>query len=126
VLAALVATVMLGRFVLGLFGPDYVAGASLLVLFMVGQSLRAMGGMNQQILSINGFQLRTAGACVLALVVLVCLSVLLTQAMGPVGMGWAVVGAELVWLVALAAQASSLCGQRGDVLWLLQQRLSRR
>jgi O-antigen/teichoic acid export membrane protein len=122
VLAGLAGAFVLGDFVLGLFGDVYRQGKWLLVLFMIGQSLRSLGGMNQQILSINGFQLRTAGACLLTLVVLLCLSVLLCKAFGPIGIGYAVVGAEIVWLIALASQAQHLCGRRGDLLWVLQSR----
>ena len=122
VVAALFGSLLLGDFALGLFGADYRQGAWLLVLFMIGQSLRALGGMNQQILSINGFQMRTAGACLLALSVLVCLTILLCRQFGFVGIGYAVIGAELVWLVALASQAAHLCGRRGDLLWVLSRR----
>ena len=116
--AGLVAAIVLGRFALSIFGADYVRGAGLLVLFMVGQSIRALGGMNQHILSINGHQLRTAGACVVALAILVCMAVLLCKSWGIIGLGYAVVAAEVAWLLALAAQAQKLCGRRGDLLWL--------
>ncbi len=122
VLASLVGTTVLGKFALGLFGHDYQQGVGLLVLFMVGQSLRALGGMNQQILSINGYQMRTAFSCVLTLISFVGLAVLLCRPFGPIGLGYAVVAAEMVWLLALASQASHLCGRRGDLLWVLQHR----
>jgi O-antigen/teichoic acid export membrane protein len=122
VLAGLLGTFLLGRIALGLFGPAYQAGYDILLLLMVGQSLRALGGMNQQLLSIHGHQMRTAGSCVLALLVLVCSSVILTPSFGMTGMGLAVVAAELVWLLALASQAQHLCGQRGDVLWVWSKR----
>jgi O-antigen/teichoic acid export membrane protein len=122
VLAGLAGALILGEFALGLFGADYRAGYWLLVLFMVGQSLRALGGMNQQILSIHGRQLRTAGSCVFTLIVLACLMVLLCGAYGLNGVGYAVFGAEMIWLLALAIQAQRLCGQRGDLLWVLQRR----
>lgn len=121
-LAGLIGTLVLGDFVLGLFGEVYREGRWLLVLFMIGQSLRAMGGMNQQILSINGYQLRTAGVCVLTLLVLVISSVMLCRNFGPTGIGYAVVVAEIMWLIALALQAQKLCGRRGDLLWVLNQR----
>jgi O-antigen/teichoic acid export membrane protein len=81
-----------------------------------------LGGMNQQILSINGFQMRTAGSCLLALIVFICLAVVLCKQFGIVGLGYAVIASEVMWLLALASQASSLCGRRGDLLWLLQKR----
>ena len=60
---AVVGALIFGHFALGIFGSEYVRGTGLLALFMVGQSIRALGGMNQHILSINGQQMRTAGAC---------------------------------------------------------------
>jgi O-antigen/teichoic acid export membrane protein len=116
--AALMGALVLGRFVLGFFGPDYMQGAVLLVLFIVGQSVRGLGGMNQHLLSFNGFQIRTAGVCLLALVIFSCLAILLCRSMGFVGMGYAVVISEMAWQLALAAQAQKLCGRRGDLFWL--------
>jgi O-antigen/teichoic acid export membrane protein len=122
VFSALMGALLLGDFALQLFGEEYRAGKWLLVLFLVGQCIRALGGMNQHILSINSFQLRTAGSCVLSLLVLIVLAVLLTKGFGAIGVGYAVIGAELVWLIALAWQVSKHCGRRGDVLWVLQHR----
>jgi O-antigen/teichoic acid export membrane protein len=121
-LSSLLGVIVLGRFALGLFGSEYQDGAFLLVLFMVGQSLRALGGMNQQILSINGFQVRTAVSCVLALFVFVVSAVVLCSWFGALGLGFAVIASELVWLLALAYQAANFCGRRGDLLWVLQKR----
>jgi O-antigen/teichoic acid export membrane protein len=122
VFSALIGALLLGDFALRLFGDEYRSGKWFLVLFLVGQCIRALGGMNQHILSINSYQLRTAGSCVLSLLVLVMLAIILTRSLGAIGIGYAVIGAELVWLVALAWQVSSLCGRRGDVLWVLQHR----
>ena len=116
--AALVGALILGRVVLGFFGSEYVQGAWLLVLFIIGQSIRGIGGMNQHILSFNGHQTRTAGACLLALAIFTCLAILLCKTYGFIGMGYAVIAAEIAWQLALAAQAQKLCGRRGDLLWL--------
>lgn len=120
VVAALLGSIILGRYVLSFFGPDYAAGATLLVLFIVGQAVRGLGGMNQHLLSLNGKQLRTAGACLLSLAIFFCLSTFLCHNMGFVGMGYAVIASELAWQLALAAQAQKLTGRRGDLLWLAQ------
>ncbi len=117
--AGLVATILLGERVLHIFGSEYGEGAWLLVLFMIGQSIRALGGMNQNLLSIHGKQLRTAWACVLALLVLVVLTVILSRLIGRDGIGYAVIAAECVWLLGLATQANLLIGRRGDLLWLV-------
>ena len=118
--AAVIGALLLGGFALRIFGDEYVRGTALLSLFMVGQSVRALGGMNQHILSINGHQLRTAGACVVALVIFVCSALLLSNNLGINGIGYAVILAEISWLLALAAQAQKLCGRRADLLWLAQ------
>jgi O-antigen/teichoic acid export membrane protein len=122
VLVALLAAVLFGDFALSLFGEDYRAGKWLLILFLVGQCIRALGGMNQHILSINGFQLRTAGSCVVSLMGLVVTAFVLSNQFGPIGVGYAVVCAELIWLFALAWQVAQLCGRRGDLLWVLKKR----
>lgn len=115
-----VGALIFGHFALGIFGSEYVRGTGLLALFMIGQSIRALGGMNQHILSINGHQLRTAGACVVTLLIFFSLAWLLTQQLGFLGIGYAVIGAELAWLLALAGLSQKLCGRRGDMLWLIR------
>jgi O-antigen/teichoic acid export membrane protein len=122
VLASLLGVVLFGKFALGLFGEAYQQGAYLLVLFMIGQSIRAFGGMNQQILSINGFQIRTAWSCLWALIIFVCLAVLMCRNFGATGLGYAVIITEIIWLLALASQVANLCGRRGDLFWVLQKR----
>lgn len=122
IIAGLIGSFGLGPFALGLFGQHYVGAQSLLVAFMVGQSIRAFGGMNQQLLSIAGYQSKTVIACVVALVMLVCGSVLLVPRFGLLGIGFAVISAELSWSLMLASQAKRLTGRRGDIFWLLANR----
>jgi O-antigen/teichoic acid export membrane protein len=122
IIAALVGAILFGPFALSLFGPHYVAAQSLLVAFMVGQSIRAFSGMNQQLLSIAGHQRKTVTSCLVALVMLVAGSVLGVRHFGLVGIGFAVIAAELAWSLMLAAQAQNLTGRRGDLFWLLTNR----
>jgi O-antigen/teichoic acid export membrane protein len=119
---SLLGGILLGEFVLSYFGDVYRQGAWLLVLFLIAQSIRATGGMNQHILSINNFQVRMAGMGLVILAIFLCLSFLLCRNYGYNGMGYALICFELAWLVALGKQAQDLCGQRGDLLWVLQQR----
>lgn len=117
-MAALAGALLLGRFALSLFGAPYVGGANLLTLFLVGQSIRALGGMNQNLLAISGHQIRTASSCLVALAILVMTALLLIPKLGLIGLGYAVIAAELTWMLGLAAQAQNLCGRRADLLWL--------
>jgi O-antigen/teichoic acid export membrane protein len=119
----LLGTLFLGRFALSLFGQHYVAGFALLVTFMIGQSIRALSGMNQQLLSIGGFQTRTAVSCIAALAVLLLVSIYAVKSFGLIGIGYGVIAAELVWAIMLAIQSHKLTGQRGDIFWLLGAKL---
>lgn len=123
IIAALIGSFFFGPFALSLFGPHYVAAQSLLVAFMVGQSIRAFSGMNQQLLSIAGHQLKTVTACIVALVFFIAGSILGVRNYGLLGIGYAVIGAELAWSLMLASQAQRLTGRRGDLFWLLTNRI---
>jgi O-antigen/teichoic acid export membrane protein len=121
ILAAFLGAMMLGRYILSIFGEEYATGYSLLLLFMVAQSIRAFSGMNQAILSISGHQVRTVAACLIAVAFLVALWLLIVPSLGLKGIGFAVIGAELAWCISLAAQAQALTGTRADVLWVVGQ-----
>jgi O-antigen/teichoic acid export membrane protein len=116
---AILAVIVAGPLILHIFGAEYRAGHWPLVLFMVSQGLRAGSGMNQHLLSLGGYQTRTAGACLVAVVVLAGLAALLAPRLGVMGMAWAVVAADAAWAILLALQAQRLAGRRGDILAVL-------
>ena len=118
--AALIGATLFGHWALAVFGSSYVVGWPLLIALMIGQSIRAFSGMNQQLLSIAGFQARTAGACLVSLVFLIAGATLGVNWFGMQGIGYAVIAAELAWSLMLAAQAQSLTGRRGDIFWVLK------
>ncbi|QIG50777.1 hypothetical protein G5V57_25415 [Nordella sp. HKS 07] len=115
-LAAILVTLVLGDWVLGLFGPDYLAGKWALVLFLFSQMVRSAGTMNNHLMSLAGHQTRTAMVCSVSLIVLLGTATLLTPYMGVTGMGWAALATECVWAIGLAVSAQSLIGRRGDLL----------
>lgn len=121
VAACVLGTVVLGGYAMRLFGPDYVMGHWPLVLFTISQGLRAASGMNQHLLSFGGFQARTAGACLAAMITLGIAARILSPMYGVMGMGYAVVLADLVWAAILAHQAQRYAGRRGDIVALLRQ-----
>ncbi len=118
-LGTMVATTLMaiafGPFVLALFGPDYVQGYWPLVIFLIGQSVRVMGGMNGHLLALGGHQVRSAALCVVAVVLLVGLSAILTPLWGLVGIALAMLVAELVWAIGLGWLTQQLVGRRGDI-----------
>lgn len=115
-LAALLGAILLGEWVLSLFGPEYRAGKWILLLFLLSQTVRSAGAMNNYLLSLGGFETRTAVVCAISLCVLFVMAVMLTRSWGPIGMGWAALAAECVWAVGLAISAQSFAGRRGDIL----------
>ena len=119
--AALLGALIFGHWALAAFGPSYALGWPLLIALMIGQSIRAFSGMNQQLLSIAGYQAKTAGSCIAAFIALIICSILGVKFFGVIGIGYAVIVAELIWSLLLAAQAQYLTGSRGDIFWILQQ-----
>lgn len=115
-MAAILVTLVLGDWVLALFGPDYQAGKWVLILFLFSQTVRSAGAMNNHLLSLRGYQSRTAIVCGSALIVLLGAAAGLIPYLGINGMGWAALAAECVWAVGLAVSAQSLTGRRGDLL----------
>jgi O-antigen/teichoic acid export membrane protein len=117
----LLVTIFFGGFFLSFFGEVYRTGQWLLVLFLVGQSTRALSGMNQNLLSIGGHQVRSAGACLTGLFIFTFAAIIFTNLLGFMGIGYAAILAELIWAVMLAVQVQSLMGRRADLLWLFQK-----
>jgi O-antigen/teichoic acid export membrane protein len=124
IVAGLFGAWLLGPYALRIFGSHYVAAQSLLLAFMLGQSIRAFSGMNQQLLSMAGLQSKTVISCLVALAFFVGASVLLVPHFGSMALGYAVIIAELAWSMMLASQANRLTGKRGDIFWLLTNRAS--
>ncbi len=120
IIAALVGAIVFGHWALAIFGEAYVSAWPLLIALMIGQSIRAFSGMNQQLLSIAGYQARTATACCVAFAFLIGGAILGVKFFGMQGIGYADILAELVWSIMLAAQAQSLTGRRGDIFWVLK------
>ncbi|MGE4248571.1 MAG: hypothetical protein AB7F09_04230 [Parvibaculaceae bacterium] len=121
---AILATLVLGDWALSLFGTDYQAGKWVLILFLLSQTVRSAGTMNNHLLSLGGHQSRTAVVCAISLVVLFGAAAGLTPYLGIDGIGFATLAAECVWAVGLAVSAQSLTGRRGDLLAGFGSRIS--
>jgi O-antigen/teichoic acid export membrane protein len=110
------ATVVIGRWVLGWFGESYRTAHFALILLMLAQTLRALGGMNHFLLSMEGQQLRSLWSSILSFSVLgVCWSVFVPD-LHLTGVGVAAILAELTAAIVLAFLAQKYIGFRGDLL----------
>ncbi len=122
IMGFIVGAILFGNYALRIFGAQYEMGQWPLVLFMVSQVFRAAGGMNQHLLSLAGYQIRTAGSCAIAVVILMVATVVLTPKFGVMGLACAVIIADAAWAIMLASQAWQLTGRRGDIIGLLAAR----
>jgi len=109
---------LFGKWGLMIFGPDYVPAYGVLLLLMVAQGLRALGGLNVHLLSLAGKQMLLGRACIASFVIIAASAVILVPHLGIAGVGWAAIAGELVWAVSVAVLAGSQVGWRGDLLAL--------
>jgi O-antigen/teichoic acid export membrane protein len=124
ILACVAGAILFGPLALRIFGSGYEAGHWPLVLFMVSQAFRAASGMNQHLLSLAGYQIKTAGSCLVAMAVLVGGTALFTPSHGVMGLAYAVLIADAVWAGLLALQTQRLTGRRGDIIGVLLEEKS--
>jgi O-antigen/teichoic acid export membrane protein len=124
ILACVAGAILFGPLALRIFGSGYEAGHWPLVLFMISQAFRAASGMNQHLLSLAGYQIKTAGSCLVAMAVLVGGTALFTPSHGVMGLAYAVIIADAVWAGLLALQTQRLTGRRGDIIGVLLEKKS--
>jgi O-antigen/teichoic acid export membrane protein len=124
ILACVAGAILLGPWALRIFGSEYGAGHWPLVLFMVSQAFRAASGMNQHLLSLAGYQIKTAGSCLVAMAILVGAAAFFTPGHGVMGIAYAVLLADAVWAGLLALQTQRLTGRRGDMIGVLLEKKS--
>jgi O-antigen/teichoic acid export membrane protein len=124
ILACVTGAMLFGPWALRIFGSGYEVGHWPLVLFMISQAFRAASGMNQHLLSLAGYQIKTAGSCLVAMAVLVGGTALFTPSHGVMGLAYAVLIADAVWAGLLALQTQRLTGRRGDIIGVLLEKKS--
>jgi O-antigen/teichoic acid export membrane protein len=124
ILACVAGAMLFGPWALRIFGSGYEAGHWPLILFMISQAFRAASGMNQHLLSLAGYQIKTAGSCLVAMAVLVGGTALFTPSHGVMGLAYAVLIADAVWAGLLALQTQRLTGRRGDIIGVLLEKKS--
>ena len=106
---------LLGRFALGFFGPDYVAGYPVLLILVAVQVANAFGGPHVALLTLKGAQRRMNLAYAIAGIVLVTLSIALTHLLGMLGAALAVLAAFVTLNLILAFSVWQMMGLRSDV-----------
>ncbi len=101
-LMAVIALAAVGRPLLGLFGGEFMAGYTVLLILAVAQLPQAAAGPVLRLLTISGHQDQALIACVASLALLVPLVMILTPAWGMTGLAVAVLLTTLVWSAAMS------------------------
>ena len=109
-LACLAGTVLLGRWVLGIFGPEFVEGYICLVILMAAQVARALAGPAMQIMAMTGNEKDCARIFAACLALLAVLNVALVPAFGLIGAALAFFAAMTAWPVWLALRLKRASG----------------
>lgn len=109
-IAALAGTVLLGRWVLGVFGPEFIEGYVCLVIMMAAQVSRALAGPAMQIMAMTGNEKDCARIFAACLVLLAVLNAALVPLFGLTGAALAFFAAMTAWPVWLALRLKRTSG----------------
>jgi O-antigen/teichoic acid export membrane protein len=118
-LGALVLAALWGENLLAIFGPEFAAGKTPLLILLACQLVRALFGPSAMLLTVIGAQRQNAALAIAALIVLAGANLVLVPLYGVLGAAIAVSIATLFWLVACAIVLGRLSGLRTDALFLI-------
>lgn len=111
--------ITLGRFILSLFGPEFVAAYWALVILVIGQLVNALAGPSGFLMTMTGHE-RTAAKIILGGVILnIVLSVALIPPFGLVGAAIATTAAIAFWNIAMYLHVRRTIGVDPTVLGFL-------
>lgn len=115
----LFASLLAGEWLLGLFGPEYIAAKWPLVILLAAQLLRALAGPAQSLLMLKGAQGTNAAICVACSAILLLSDAALIPPLGLVGASIAVFITVAIWVGAGSYALWERAGLRVDFLSLI-------
>jgi O-antigen/teichoic acid export membrane protein len=115
-LGALAGFWLFGRFVLGLFGEEFIEGYTLLLIIAVAQVLRASVGPVLPLLTVGGHERESLKVYGVSLVVVAPVVMVLAPAWGVVGVGVAVASVIVLSSLALNHRVRHLMGINPSIL----------
>ena len=115
-LGALAGFWLFGRFVLGLFGEEFIEGYALLLIIAVAQVLRASVGPVLPLLTVAGHERESLKVYGVSLVVVAPVVMVLAPAWGVVGVGVAVASVIVLSSLALNHRVRHLMGINPSIL----------
>ena len=120
-LASTIGVTVLGQWILGLFGPEFLAGHLCLVILSLSQLVRASLGPASHILALAGQERSTIPVSIVSMAALGVLNAVLIPTFGLVGAALSVLLTTLIWAGWLAA----LSHRRAGVVTILLPALGR-
>lgn len=121
-LCAVVGFWIFGRWMLGLFGAEFVDGYGLLLMIALAQLVRAAVGPVLPLLTVGGHERECLNVYGVSLVLVAPLVVVLAPAWGVEGVGFAVASVIVFSSLALSQRVTSLMGVRPSILAALAGR----
>ncbi len=113
---------LIGRWLLQLFGPEFVAGYPALIILSVGQLIQAAVGPVVRLLSISGHETRCLKVFAAALLLAVVLIALLAPRWGVMGAAVAATLDMLFWALWMRILCAKHVGIRPSFLWFKSDR----
>ena len=118
--AALVAAILWGDRILGLFGPSYAAAKWGLVILIAAQLIRALAGPVPMLLTLDGWQRTNAAITLACCAVLLAGNAALTPGLGLLGACVSVVLVAIVWTGLSAAMLAWHMKMGASLLFVLR------
>jgi len=119
---AVIASVAAGELLLGVFGEEFKAAKTTLIILLVAQLVRALAGPSPHLLTLRGAQTISAAICGASLAVLLIGNALLAPMLGSEGAAISLLVTTVFWLGATAIALHRVGGARSDLAGLLQRR----
>jgi O-antigen/teichoic acid export membrane protein len=119
---AVIASVIAGELLLGVFGEEFKAAKTTLVILLIAQLVRALAGPSPHLLTLRGAQTVSAAICAASLGILLIGNALLAPMWGSEGAAISLLVTTIFWLSATAIALHRVGGTRSDLAGLLLRR----
>ena len=120
--AAMAGFVVLGRWMLSLFGEEFVEGYPLLLVLTSAQLVRAAAGPAESLLNVSGHQDECLKVYGVALVAVTALIAAVVPVFGPLGVGFVILAVVTVSAKVLNGRVRKYLGVRPSILGALKSR----
>jgi len=94
-----------GRYILSLFGPDFILGYNCLIILAGAQLVSILAGSSGYLLTMTGNENSATGAMIISLLINVLLNILLIPKFGIIGAAYSTAVSTIAWNICMAVMA---------------------